>query len=124
VEIVLSPLGDVADIKLADARAEGGRVKANARRPVSLRKDDAAPTPGEIRAAGVSRAMPIGKPRSQADRESDLELGNASVEDVLRYYEANRNFAVLIVFGMAAWYRIQIGSHIGAVAQIVLDRQV
>ena len=99
------PLGDVADIKLADARAEGWRIKANARRPVALRREDAAPTPGEVHAAGGSRLMPIGKPRSQADLASDMELANSSLEDVLRYYEANRNCAPVSKSSMASLVR-------------------
>ena len=98
------PLGGVADIKLADARPEGGRVKADARRPVARRNGDAAPTRGEVPAAGVSRPMPIGT-RSQADLESDLELANSSLEDVLRYYEANRNCAPVSKSSMASLVR-------------------
>lgn len=98
-------LGEVANIKLAHARAEGWRVKVIARRRVALRRDVAAPTPSEIHAAGVSRLMPIGKPRSPADLESDLELGNSSLEDVLRYYEANRNCAPVSKSSMASLVR-------------------
>jgi hypothetical protein len=98
-------LGDVADIKLADARAEGGWVKANARQPAALHSDDAAPTPSEVPAAGGPRLMPIGKPRSQADLASDLVLANSSLEDVLRYYEANRNCAPVSKSSMASLVR-------------------
>jgi hypothetical protein len=99
------PLGDVADIKMADARAEGWRVKVNARQRVALRRDDAAPTPSEVHAAAVSRLMPIGKPRSQAELQSDLQLANSSLEDVLRYYEANRNCAPVSKSSMASLVR-------------------
>src|ERR1700683_5169503 len=80
-------LGDVADIKLADARLEGARVKAHARR--SLRRNNTAPAWSEVHAAGGARLMPIGNPRSPAELQTDLELANSSLEDVLRYYEAN-----------------------------------
>jgi integrase len=99
------PLGDVADIKLADARAEGGRVKADARRPVARRNGDAAPARGEVSAAGVPRLMSIGAPRSRAHLESDLELGDSSLEQVLRYYEANRNCAPVSKSSMASLVR-------------------
>src|SRR5271166_3971340 len=100
------PLGDVADIKLPDARAEGWRIKADARRPVALRRDDAAPAPSEVvQASGLSRFMPIGKPRSLADLASDLELANSSLEEVLRYYEANRNCAPVSKSSMASLVR-------------------
>ncbi len=98
-------LGDVADIKLADARAEGARVKAQARRPLALGRDDTAPTLSEVYAAGGSRLMPIGDPRSPAELQTDLELANSSLEDVLRYYEANRNCAPVSKSSMASLVR-------------------
>src|SRR5580658_2106555 len=99
------PLGDVGDTKLADARAEGARVKADARQRRILRHVDPVPNPGEVHAAGGSRLMSIGKPRTQADRSSDLELANSSLDDVLRYYEANRNCAPVSKSSMASLVR-------------------
>jgi hypothetical protein len=99
------PLGDVADIKLADARAEGWRVKADARRPMARRNANAVPPPAAVDAAGGSRLMPIGKPRAQSDLDGDLKLGDSSLEDVLRYYEANRNCAPVSKSSMASLVR-------------------
>jgi integrase len=96
-------LGDVADIKLADARLEGARVKAHARR--SLRRNNTAPALSEVHAAGGPRFMPIGNPRSPAELQTDLELANSSLEDVLRYYEANRNCAPVSKSAMASLVR-------------------
>jgi hypothetical protein len=80
-------------------------VKADARQRRILRHVDPVPNPGEVHAAGGSRLMSIGKPRTQADRSSDLELANSSLDDVLRYYEANRNCAPVSKSSMASLVR-------------------
>jgi hypothetical protein len=86
-------IGDVSSIKLADARAEGQRRKADAR--IQVVPDAGNPTAAVIDTAAIytSTATSIGKARLEPDGHSDAFLADTSLEEVLKFYEDNRNCA-------------------------------
>jgi integrase len=86
-------LGNVSELKLAEARVEGNRVKVECRDAASIRSGGfeartiPSPTPGAV---PIIQIAPV---RSHEDVSHDVALANTSLGAALVFYEENRNCA-------------------------------